>query len=333
MHDLVRDAAQWIANKEIQCVKLFDKNHKSLVQKQRNIKYLLCEGKYSDLFSLNFDGSKLETLIVKADRDEEWEGIEVPNSFFENVVKLRVLYFSGKDRRPLSLPPSFWLLTNIRSMSVDNVDLGDISILENLQSLETLDLVGCKINELPNQITELKKFKLLKLKSCEIRMNNPFEVIKRCSSLEELYFKDSFNDCCKEITLHELLIYHITNDVYGMTKCLKYVVFLGDDACQFSEETLKYCMQTAEALCLGAIKGEWRNLMPKIVSIYIDQGMNDLVELHLFSIPQLQCLVDTIGSQEPNVLSKLVVLKLEGMENLEELSNGPLSFESLNKLV
>jgi Leucine-rich repeat (LRR) protein len=71
-------------------------------------------------------------------------------------------------------------------MLFDNVDLGDISILGNLQSLETLDLIECKINELPNQITKLRKFRLLKLNWCTIRKNNPFEVIKGCSSLEEL---------------------------------------------------------------------------------------------------------------------------------------------------
>ncbi|GAU50431.1 hypothetical protein TSUD_350630 [Trifolium subterraneum] len=112
----------------------------------------------------------------------------------------------------------------------------------------------------------------------------------------------------------------------------KYVVFSGDEdeACQFSEQTLKYCMQTANSLYLEGIKGEWRNLMPEIVSVEL--GMNDLVELHLVEISQLQCLIDTNGSQVPDVLSNLVVLELEIMENLEELFNGPLSFESLNNL-
>ncbi|GAU46540.1 hypothetical protein TSUD_350750 [Trifolium subterraneum] len=89
-------------------------------------------------------------------------------------------------------------------------------------------------------------------------------------------------------------------------------------------------MQTANALSLEGIKGEWRNLMPEIVSVEL--GMNDLVELHLVEISQLQCLIDTNGSQVPDVLSNLVVLELERMENLEELFNGPLSFESLNNL-
>ncbi|GAU33594.1 hypothetical protein TSUD_359730 [Trifolium subterraneum] len=250
MHDLVREAAQWIGKEEIQCVNLFDKKQKSLVENQKNIKYVLCEGKCMDFFNLKFDGSKLEMLIVVVDGDEDREC--------------------------------------------------DISILGNLQSLETLDLVSCKINELPNQIINLKKFKLLNLEDCKIRMKNPFEVIEGCSSLEELF--------------------------------PKYVVFCGDEdeACQFSEETLKHCMQTANALCLEGIKGEWRNLMPEMVSVEL--GMNDLVELHLVEISQLQCLIDTNGSHVPNVLSNLVVLKLKKMEKLKELFHGTRSFESLNNL-
>ncbi|CAJ2663188.1 unnamed protein product [Trifolium pratense] len=297
LHDLVREAAQWIANKEIQCVKLFDEKQKSLVEKQTNIKYLLCEGKCKDLFSLEFDSLKLETLIVKVDREEEDKCIKVPDSFFENVIRLRVLNFSGIHfSQSLSLPPAIQLLTNIRSMSFDHVDLGDISILGKLQRLETLDLDRCKVNELPNQITELKKFKLLKLELCEIRMKNPFEVIKGCSSLEELYFKYSFNEFCKEIALPELKRYHI----HGR-----------------------------EALFLEGIKGEWRNLMPEIVPL--EHGMNDLVELHLDRISQLRCLIDTIGSHVP-ILSNLVVLKLKNMENLEQLFNGKLNLCNLKRI-
>ncbi|XP_045791688.1 uncharacterized protein LOC123886414 [Trifolium pratense] len=332
LHDLVREAAQWIANKDIQCVKLFDKNEKSSVEKQTNIKYLLCEGKRMDIFNLKFDGSKLEALIIKADTDHGCT--EVPKSFFENVIKLRVLNFSGNYYdSPLSLPDSIRSLTNIRSMLVDNVDLGDISILGNLQSLETLDLDRCKVNELPNQITELNKFKLLKLEDCEIRKNNPFEVIKRCSSLEELYFKYSFNDFCQEITLPELQRYHIKNHTRDLelvsTRFSKYVVFRGDEKCQFSKGTLKYCMQTAEALCLEGIKGEWRNLMPEIVPL--EHGMNDLVELHLDGISQLRCLIDTIGSHVP-ILSNLVVLELKNMKNLEQLFNGKANLCNLKSI-
>ncbi|XP_045821573.1 disease resistance protein At4g27190-like [Trifolium pratense] len=333
MHDLVRAMAQWIANKEIQGVNLSKTNQKLFVERETNIKYLSCEGKDMDLFSCKFKGSNLETLIVKVDRDEDRKCIEVPNSFFENLVKIRVLYFLGNDERPLSLPHSICLLKNIRSMLVDSVDLGDISILGNLQSLETLDLVQCTITEFPREITKLEKLTLLKLEYCEIKRNNPFEVIERCSSLEELYFIDSFNGFCQEINFPELQIYHIRKGRAVMDDSLsKYVVFpSNDDACCFSNaKLLKYCMQTAEVLQLNGIKGEWRNLMPEIVPIHL--GMDDLLELRLSCISQLQCLVDTIGSQVPTVLSKMVVLELNRMENLKELFKGTLSLDSMKNL-
>ncbi|GAU18674.1 hypothetical protein TSUD_125070 [Trifolium subterraneum] len=333
MHDLVRAMAQWIANNEIQRVNLSKTNQKLFVERETNIKHLSCEGKDMDLFSCKFEGSNLETLIVKVDRDEDHKCMEIPNSFFENIVKLRVLYFLGNDKRPLSLPHSMHSLKNVRSILVDSVDLGDISILGNLQSLETLDLVQCTINEFPREITKLEKLTLLKLKYCEIKRNNPFEVIERCSSLEELYFIDSFNGSCQEINFPMLQIYHIRKGSAVMDDSLsKYVVFpSNDDACCLSNAKLfKYCMQTAEVLQLNRIKGEWRNLMPEIVPI--DQGMVDLVELRLSCISQLQCLIDTIGSQVPTVLSKLVVLKLNRMENLKELFKGTLSLDSMKNL-
>ncbi|XP_073225131.1 uncharacterized protein [Cicer arietinum] len=332
MHDLVRDAAQWIANKEIWDVNLSIKDQKLLVQKEINIKYLFCKGKDMDLFCCKFECSKLETLIVDIDRDEGQECMGVPNSFFENIFKLRVLYFKSTHKMySLSLPQSIQSLTNIRSLLVEGVDLGDISILGKLPSLETLDLDFCKINELPFEITKLGKFKLLYLNNCVIRRNNPFEVIEKCSSLEELYFKKSFNNFCREITIPELQKYHIYNGL-GIMKYSqsKYVNFCASDASVFSEATFKYFMRTTEFLRLIGIKMGWRNLMPEIVPI--DLGMNDLVELHLSSISQLQCLIKTIGSQVPSLLSKLVVLKLDNMENLEELFNGSLSFDSLKNL-
>ncbi|PNY13760.1 putative NBS-LRR resistance protein, partial [Trifolium pratense] len=206
-------------------------------------------------------------------------------------------------------------------------------ILGKLQTLETLDLVWCKIDKLPPEIAKLEKLKLLNLVFCEVQNENPFEVIKSCSSLEELYFLHSFNDSCR-VTLPALKKYHvckswaIIND--SLSKC---VAFEGDgDAELFLEATFKYLMQTAEVLQLSRIKGKWRNLIPEIVSI--DRGMNDLVEFRLRYDSQLQCLIDTkdIGSQLPNVFSKLVVLHLYEINNLEVLCNGPLSSDSLKNL-
>ncbi|CAL5202541.1 unnamed protein product [Lathyrus oleraceus] len=334
MHDLVRDAAQWIANKEIQTVQVHDKNQKAMVEREKNIKYLLCEGKPKDVFSCKLDGSKLEILIVilYKDEDDQDPNIKVPDSVFKNNTGLRVFELCGVFLCNLSLPQSIQSLKNIRSLIFRFGRLGDISILGNLPSLETLDLSFCFINELPSGITKLEKFRLLKLEFCTIYWNNPFEVIERCSLLQELYFEGSFNHCCREITLPTLQMFYVADNSgidYSSSKCVsidyEYEFFL-------SETTLKYCMQEAEVLKLGRIEGGWRNIIPEIVAL--DHGMNDLVVLHLSCISQLQCLIETkhTSSQVSHVFSKLVKLHLKNMENLEELCIGPLSFDPFKSL-
>ncbi|WJX37119.1 Serine/threonine-protein kinase wnk4 [Trifolium repens] len=328
MHDLIREVAQWIANKDqTQVVNFSNKNQKSLVGRDNNIKYLLFDGNPKDLFSFRFDGSKLMILIFNMGRGC-FE--DVPVSFFENIAGLRVLNLIAK-RQTISLPPSIRSLRNIRSLLVERANFGDISVLESLQSLETLDLKHCNIDKLPEEIAQLRELRLLNLEDCTIESNNPFEVIQRCQSLEELYFCRSFNDFCQEITLPTLERYHLTDSYHmiydsSLSKCM----CLEND--YLSKATFKHVMQTSEHVSLERIKKEWKNLMPDIVPI--DQGMNDLIELHLNDVSQLQCLVDTehISSQVPNVFSKLVVLELNQMNNLEEFCNGPISLDSMDSL-
>ncbi|RHN66971.1 putative leucine-rich repeat domain, L domain-containing protein [Medicago truncatula] len=95
----------------------------------------------------------------------------------------------------------------------------------------------------------------------------------------------------------------------------------------------KYCMEVQEILRRCQINSGWRNLMPEMVPI--ENGMNDLLELHLEDDTELKLLIDTkhIDSQVPNVFfSKLIVLKLKGMKKLEELCNGSIFLDSLNNL-
>ncbi|KAK2386595.1 putative disease resistance protein [Trifolium repens] len=334
MYDLVRDAAQWLANEQIQTINLHDKNQKAMVERGKNIKYLLFQGKLKDVFSCKLDGSKLEILICIVDKDEDYQNmkIEVLNSFFDNNIGLRVfhLFYDHYPKLRLSLPQSIQSLKNIRSLLFTCVDLADISILGNLPSLETLDLNDCKTDELPHGIANLKKFRLLNLEGCEIERNNPFEVIKECSSLEELYFTGSFNAFCQEITFPKLQRFCIDEfSRLGNDSSSKYVSVLDKDGVFLSETTLKYCMQTAEVLRIRTIDGGWRNLIPEIVS-----SMTDMVELSLSCISQLQYLIDTkhTNFQLENVLSNLVVLELDRMENLEKLFNGPISLDLLENL-
>jgi hypothetical protein len=251
---MVREAADWLANNQVQTINLYDKKQKAMVERGKNVKYLLFQGKLKDVFSCKLDGSKLEILIGIVDKDEDYH--EVSNSVFDNNTGLRVfhLFYDHYPKLRLSLPQSIQSLKNIRSLLFTHVDLGDISILGNLPSLEILDLNDCKIDELPHGIANLKKFRLLNLAGCEIERNNPFEVIKECSSLEELYFTGSFNAFCQEITFPKLQRFCIDEfSRLGNDSSSKYVSVVDKDDVFLSETTLKYCMQTAEVLRIRTI--------------------------------------------------------------------------------
>ncbi|GAU50429.1 hypothetical protein TSUD_350610 [Trifolium subterraneum] len=108
----------------------------------------------------------------------------------------------------------------------------------------------------------------------------------------------------------------------GSSRFPKYVGFCGDEdeACTFSEQTLKYCMQTANALCLEGIKGEWRNLMPEIVSV--EHGKLNLCNLKTITLqncPMLVSLFEVLTSQS---LALLETLKIANCEKLETIIAG-----------
>ncbi|XP_022641643.1 probable disease resistance protein At1g12280 [Vigna radiata var. radiata] len=270
MHDLVREMALSIANKEIVAVKTSNKNAMTMVEKGKNIKYLLCEGKSKDLSSLKFDGSKLDILIIYLNEMEDYY-VKVPDPFFENVSRIRVLYLSNNTYKEstMSLPRSIQLLTNLRSLLLESFTLGDISILGKLQGLETLELVKCWLVELPREIAKLGKLQLLKLNDCMFKRNNSFEVIESCSSLEELYLiHEGISKTSHKVHLPNYQRFCILDfSCFFMTKEFfarnSLNMFMADEV--FSKETFKNLVQKAEILCLNGLEGVWKSLIPDII--------------------------------------------------------------------
>ncbi|XP_028798981.1 uncharacterized protein LOC114754381 [Neltuma alba] len=333
MHDLVREVALWIREKDTQWIMDLKKPIK------QNLRYLVWK---NDGFPGKFDGKNLEILMIFLGGSKN---LEVPDTFFIEMMRLKVLYLASDEQ--ISVPTliySFRSLKDVRTLNLLNLKLGDISLLGNLHRLESLWLFDCSIIELPKEILNLNKLRLLEVDKCEIEKNNPFEVIGKCSQLEELSFVGNqfdIKEACvvfenlSPSTLHRYKIsWWNLERIRGIEKYgfISRWFYPCDWRNLISEATFKQFVRTAELLILGGYKEtRWKNLVPDIVPVE-EGGMNDLIVLRLYSWPDMQCLIDS-KNHETNVttFSKLVELNLKEMD-VEDLYRGSLPSGFLEQL-
>ncbi|XP_054777482.1 uncharacterized protein LOC129285702 isoform X3 [Prosopis cineraria] len=337
MHDVIRDVAQQIAHEKVQ--EIMDPETKL----RENVKYSSWIIKD---FSNYLKGSNLEVLLVWVNANGS---LEVRDAFFDGIKGLRVLLLYSKIKygRTLasSLPKSIQSLENIQTLCLTNWKLGDISILQNLKKLQALELTNCSIIELPTDVSQLEKLRLLGLVRCLVERNNPFEVIERCSKLEVLYYLSNdvnlnINAKPSKITvLQEFGIYHIEGRSswcsFQLDGSIKRYFNPTKLKGILSESTIKSLAARAEILELTECdETRWTNLIPDMVQIK-EGGMNDLIRLCLRSWPAIQCLIYTNGIRSNAIIfSNLVELRLKEM-HMRELCHGdyPNSFlKQLEKL-
>ncbi|XP_019433962.1 PREDICTED: uncharacterized protein LOC109340689 isoform X2 [Lupinus angustifolius] len=355
MHDLVRGVGLTIANKEVQAViwpQMFEKTFKAATVKDRSVRYLWCN--MAGNFPNQLDFPNLEFLNVITDI----EHVELPNDIFQGMKELRVLILAnqsdGKEKPMLHLSKPIQSLKNLRYLVLFGWALGDISFLGSLETLQALTLQSCSFHELPNEVVHLTNLRLLDLSECRSKIN-PYAVVGRCSQLEELYFigneypewenqveEDAGVFYGKNIVdLGALRRYHLEigksfelfdSGDFSKTRFLSVQYF---DA-STSNATIKNLMQKSEVLFLGNIHRGCKNIIPDLVQT-IGGGITDLVELLLCDSDILECLIDNANhlSQLGPVFSKLVRLRISGMDRLETLCNGPPPprvFEKLERI-
>ncbi|KAE9614955.1 putative Receptor L-domain, winged helix-turn-helix DNA-binding domain-containing protein [Lupinus albus] len=343
MHDLVRGVGLTIAKKEIQAViwpQMFEKTFKAATVKDSSIRYLWCN--MAGNFPNQLDFPNLEFLNVFTDIEQ----VELPNDIFQGMKELRVLILAnqsdGKEKPMLRLSKPIQSLKNLRYLVLFGWALGDISFLGSLETLQALTLQSCSFHELPNEIVHLTNLRLLDLSECQSKIN-PYTVVGRCSQLEELYFIG--NECPEwENQVEEDAAVFSDKNIVDLGALRRYHLEIGTSFELFdsggfyktrflsvqyfdastSNATIKNLMQKSEVLFLGNIHRGCKNIIPDLVQT-IGGGITDLVELVLYDSDILECLIDNANhsSQLGPVFSKLVRLRISGMERLETLCNGP----------
>jgi hypothetical protein len=121
-----------------------------------------------------------EALVLLLELDD---GLNVPERFFEGMEEIEVLSLKGGC---LSLQ-SLELSTKLQLLLLMECECKDLISLRKLQGLKILGLMSClSIEELPDEIGELKELRLLDVTGCQRLRRIPVNLIGRLKKLEEL---------------------------------------------------------------------------------------------------------------------------------------------------
>ncbi|CAB4303926.1 unnamed protein product [Prunus armeniaca] len=116
---------------------------------------------------------------------------EISESALESMLKgmkLQVLSFIHTGSTSIRV-----LLRHLRTLSLDDCTLGDISSVGKLENLEILSFARSNIKVLPREIADLQQLRLLDTTDCSYLKEIPHGILSTLSKLEELYMTRSFN--------------------------------------------------------------------------------------------------------------------------------------------
>ncbi|XP_054791713.1 putative disease resistance protein At4g19050 [Prosopis cineraria] len=238
----------------------------------------------------------------------------------------------------VSLPQSTQWLSNLRTLRLVRCNLGDISFVVSLKSLEILDLKRSEFRLLPKGIEELTKLKLLDLRHCSM-MENCDEVIKRCSQLEELYvygdeayfgknISDSHNTWFLEkASFLKLQRYRLQ---FGKAKIplkslplISRALLIRELKIPTLSIVVKDMMQRADCLFLEDLVGGCKSIIPDLVAAV--GSMKQVIKLSLYSCLEIEFFIicSTNPSQACHDFLMLIAMKLSAMKHLKQVCLGP----------
>ncbi|KAG8650694.1 hypothetical protein MANES_07G063001v8 [Manihot esculenta] len=116
--------------------------------------------------------------------------LRIPHQFFKGIRNLQVVDFTGIHF--VSLPSSRAFLSNLRTLCLHRCQLDDLAIIGDLKQLRVLSFANSYVVELPRQIEQLTRLKVLDVSNCSKLKMIPANALSKLSDLEELYMSNSF---------------------------------------------------------------------------------------------------------------------------------------------
>ncbi|GLT87873.1 hypothetical protein SLE2022_059280 [Rubroshorea leprosula] len=355
MHDLAQDVAVSIACRDRHGL-LLTGDHVpkewSDMEAMKDFKWICLQHASVDGFPEGLESSHLNFFRL-FNKDP---ALQIPANFFRGMQRLKVLDLTHMHMS--FLPSSISLLTNLHTLCLDQSVLGDISTIGELKNLEILSLLKSDFEELPGEIGQLTRLKLLDLSNCNKLKIIPPCVLASMSRLEELYLRNSFhgwkveeNGNQRNASLAELKhLKKLTNlevcipDIRMIPKDLffenlkKFKIFIG---CKWeyqrssfgSSRTLtvqlnasisfnylvKMLLKLTEELHLRELAG-----VKNVVDELNTEGFPDLKYLNVQNAPEVQHIIKSVEGVPFNAFPSLEELILQNLINLEKIFQGRL---------
>ncbi|GLT52112.1 hypothetical protein SLA2020_254720 [Shorea laevis] len=363
MHDLIHDVAVSITSRDRHGL-LLTGDHVpkewSDMETRKDFEWICL--RYSNVDGLPEELESLRlTLFRLANKNPS---LQIPANFFKGMPRLKVLDLTHMHMS--SLPSSICLLQNLHTLCLDQSVLGDIRIIGELKNLEILSLLQSDFEELPGELGQLTRLKLLDLSDCAKLKIIPPCVLANMSGLEELYLGNSFDGWeveenenqrnasiaelkhLKELTTLEVCI----PDIRMIPKNLffenlkKFKIFIGRkwegqygssgssrvlnlhlNASINSNYSVKRLLKKTEELHLRKLAG-----INNVVDELNTEGFPDLKYLRIRSAPEVQHIIKPAEGGPFNAFPSLEKLFLQNLINLEKIFQGRFRDTAFNNL-
>ncbi|XP_028794528.1 disease resistance protein At4g27190-like [Neltuma alba] len=289
--------------------------------------------------------------------------LEIPESFFEGMRNLETLDLTGLVMS--SLPKSLGSLTKLKTLCLDDCTLKHMAGIGDLINLEVLSLIKSFIEELPSEVQQLSRLRMLDLSNSIIKTIPP-NILSNLTKIEELYMGNASIKweeesstkqksaslvelrCLTSLTALEIQVrefWMLSRDMM-FNKLERYKVVIGDkwewssnkrisrliklklDTSIHLEHGIKSLIKRAEDLYLDEVKG-----ISDVLFNLNGEGFPLLKHLHIQNNGQLQHIINTTKRDETHVLfPELETLIGHNLKNLMKICHGPLPVNSFGKV-
>ncbi|KAL3729772.1 hypothetical protein ACJRO7_026845 [Eucalyptus globulus] len=360
IHDLVCEFVASVALRDHPLLILKDKSIIELPEDKLKSCRAVCFP-YVDMKELpqELDCPELQIFLLFTNN----KSLKVPDSLFHSMRKLMVLNLTGVHLTCSHSMP-FQFLENLHTLCLNDCSLENVAILGELKGLQILSFVNSNIHQLPKEIGQLAKLRLLDLSYCRQLKIIESGVLQSLIKLEELYMMTSFNQWnvvgqTPPTNASLIELNHMKNlrtlDVYipnsrmlpkdlNIGKLTKYEIRIGDlwywwSECKGSRTLALKLDPLGNVLqkgCIQSILGKTNNLdlegldiNEKSVCVLSQKGFPELKHLRVKNNSSIHYILKLPSHAHFMMLESLL---LENLINLEMICNSHISSKSFSTL-